>query len=267
MPAPSIAVPTPVYPAPVPYPPAVAAASVPSAARVKFVPALFTTLIICLLLRLVMVPLSDMAARSSVAATAVQKLGVAPTEGSPFEETGGWLQLPWLSILGGADTTFSASVFQPNNNKDLRTLEFRHYFSTYFIRWFVLRLGWLGAIVGVIVVLRRGGGVLDVLWGIVAGIGAGFVVCATVASFFLLAEMIPHTIWHVLFAGHAGLNYLLTWSGIALACWLLLGIGLGIVLPWITPLRRLLINPFQSLFASSFRVLGMASLANYWAPA
>jgi hypothetical protein len=32
------------------------------------------------------------------------------------------------------------------------------------------------------------------------------------------------------------------------------------------PLRRLLINPFQRLIAGGFRLVGLATLADYWTP-
>ena len=41
-----------------------------------------------------------------------------------------------------------------------------------------------------LMVLRRGGGTLDLPWGVIAGAFAGFVVSATVAALFLVAEMV-----------------------------------------------------------------------------
>jgi hypothetical protein len=78
--------------------------------------------------------------------------------------------------------------------------------------------------------------------------------------------MIPHTLWHLAVGAHGGAGFLLLWTLLAVFSWLLVGIALGIALPWIGPLRRLLINPFQRLIAGGFRVVGMATLADYWAP-
>ena len=201
-----------------------------------------------------------------MAADAATKVGFEPAHNSPFSEFGGWLRLPWLPILGGTDAKFSADVFQPGNNAEVSTLEFRHYFVSYFIRWFTLCTWWIGAILAAIFVMQRGGGSLDVPWAVIAGAFAGLAVSATLAAFFLVAEMIPHMLWHLATINHGGVGFLLLWTLLAIFCWLLIGIALGIVMPWIGPLRRLLIDPFQRLIAGVFRVVGLATLADYWMP-
>jgi hypothetical protein len=233
---------------------------------VKFIPALMTTILVCVALRLIMIPFVDMLGRPSVVASAADKLGVAPDSESDVAHFGGWLKLPWLTILSGADRTMKADLFQKDRQDEVSTQEFRHYFATYFIRWIMLRTWWIGAILGVIMVLRRGGGVLDVPWGIVAGTFAGLVVSATLAAFFLIGEMLPHTLYSLGIGAHGGIGLLLLWAVFAMICWLLLGIGLGIFVPWIAPLRRLLIDPFQSLLASAFSLFGLTALGAYWAP-
>jgi hypothetical protein len=115
-------------------------------------------------------------------------------------------------------------------------------------------------------VLRRGGGTLDLPWGIVAGAFAGFAVSATLAAFFLVAEMAPHVLWHFSVGAHGGPGFLILWVVFAIFCWLFVGVGAGIVLPWIGPLRRLLIDPFQHLIARGLDIAGMKTLGAYWAP-
>lgn len=254
--------PPPVAPRPSPAP---VEAPIESDGRLKYVPALVTTVVLCLMLRIAMVPLADVLARWSAAEDAATKLNVAPTEESDFARFGGWLRLPWLPILGGSDAKLSAKVFQPGSATELSMSEFRHYFVTYFIRWLVVRTWWLGAIVGVIMVVRRGG-ITDLPWGIVAGAIAGFGVSATVAAFFLLVELVPHTLWHVAIGAQGGFGYLLLWSFLAIVCWLFVGVALGAVVPLIAPLRRLLIDPFQSTTATLFRIAGLRTLADYWSP-
>jgi hypothetical protein len=254
----SAAVSTPVAPAPM--------ASVHPAGSLKLVPAMLSVVFCCLMLRLLLVPLVDMSGRSHGAALAAAKLGVAPTADSQFAHAGGWLQLPWLAILGGAEPKFPASVFRPNDKAEISTLDFRHYFVSYFIRGFVLWTFWIGAILGAVLVWRRGGGSRDLPWGIIAGAGAGFAVSATLAALILVVEMIPHTIWHVVIGPHGGAGYLLLWSLFALATWLLVGLGLGFGLIVIDPLRRLLIDPLQHLLADILRGVGMRSMAEYWTP-
>ncbi|HZZ81089.1 MAG TPA: hypothetical protein VFE62_21485, partial [Gemmataceae bacterium] len=106
----------------------------------------------------------------------------------------------------------------------------------------------------------------DAPWGAIAGAFAGLGISATLAAFFLVVEMIPHALWQFAIGAHAGIGFLLLWVLLALFCWLFIAIGLGIVLPWISPLRRLLVDPFQRLIAGAFRVVRMTTLADYWTP-
>ncbi|MSQ95556.1 MAG: hypothetical protein EXR98_13495 [Gemmataceae bacterium] len=266
-------------PPPTPAPAARTAPTMPTAAQapaspvmpltagsVKFIPALATTLLVCLALRVLLIPIVDCWGRSSVVAAAAEKLDLAPGRDSPSVGLGGWLHLPWFKILGGADEKFSAKVFDPNNASEVGMSEFRHYFVSYFIRWFVLWTGWIGAIVGAVLVLKRGGGTLDIPWGVIAGTFAGFAGSVTLAACFLLAELLPHALWQFTMGAQGGFGFLLLWSLLALFCWLLIGTGLGVVLPWIGPLRRLLIDPFQALIATLLRSVGMKGLGDYWAP-
>jgi hypothetical protein len=262
---------SPIAPGPPPYVPAAAhTASAPvmefPQGRLKFVPALVTTVALCLVLRLVLVPVVDMMGRSHVMYSAADKLGVKPAANSRSAEVGGWLHLPWLSILGGGSGNFSADVFQPDNAAEVSKADFRHYFASYFIRWFALRTWWIGAIIGAILVMRRGGSTLDLPWGIVAGAMAGLAFAITLAAFFLFAEMIPHMLWHFSLGETGGFGMLLLWALVALVSWLFVGVVLGVVLPLVAPLRRVLIDPFQHAVALALANVGMTDLAAYWSP-
>jgi hypothetical protein len=235
------------------------------AGTVRFVPALITTVLLCLALRVVLIPFVDMLGRPSVAHSAATKLGFKLNDKSRVERIGGWLELPWLSILGGANGSFEADVFEPGSEKKIDYVDFRHYFSSYFIRWFMLSTFWIGALIGALVVLRHGG-THDLPWGIVAGTFAGFAVSATLAAFFLVVEMAPHALWHFSVGAHGGAAFLFLWVVFAVFCWLLVGVGLGIILPWIGPLRRVVIDPFQHLIARAFDSVGLKTLGAYWAP-
>jgi hypothetical protein len=87
-----------------------------------------------------------------------------------------------------------------------------------------------------------------------------------VAAFFLVGELAPHVLWQFSIGAHGGFGHLIIWDIFAMICWLVLGVGLGIVVPLIAPLRRLLIDPFQSLIAGVFGLVGMKTLAGYWSP-
>ncbi|MSU78251.1 MAG: hypothetical protein EXS16_09160 [Gemmataceae bacterium] len=234
--------------------------------RARFMPAFLTMVLLCFMVRMALVPIVDWYGRDTVTIAAITKLGVQPTVDSPFGEIGGWLNLPWLPILTGVDDKLSANTFQNGNNAELSMSEFRHYFASYFIRWFVLRLWWVGAVFGVLLVLRGGGGMLDAPWGVIAGAGAGFAIAATLAAIFLIVEMIPHTLWHLTLGQRGGFGLLLLWSVLAVLCWLGVGVVLGIVVPWFTLLRRVVINPIQGLIAGSLGLVGLRRFADYWTP-
>ncbi len=259
---------TPAPPAPIPAATVAPPAPAPlEPGSIKFVPALMTTLLVCLALRVLLIPIVDCWGRSSVVASAAEKLKFEPGPDSPSAGFGGWLHLPWLKILGGTEEKLSAGLFQTGSKDEIGMADFRHYFVSYFIRWFVLWTFWLGAIFGAVFIVKRGGGTLDIPWGIIAGTFAGFAGSATLAAIFLLFELLPHALWHLTFGSQGGFGFLLLWSLLAVFCWLLVGIGLGIFLPWIGPVRRSLIEPFQALFADLFRRIGMKGLGDYWAPA
>ncbi len=268
LPAPVAPIPSPIAAGPPPIFPAAmtAPAVVASTAGVKFIPALITTLVLCLALRVFLIPFVDCLGRHDIARAAAQKLGVKTAPNSPIDGNGGWLRLPWLPILAGAHDKFSARDFQPDSDETLNMADFRHYFVSYFIRWFVLCTFWIGAVAGAILVVRRGGSTLDIPWGIIAGAVAGFGFSATLAAFFLVAEMLPHALWHLAFRGSAGAGFLVLWTVLAIFSWFIVGLALGAVLPWIGPLRRLLIDPFQGLIAGLFRWAGLVTMAVYWAP-
>jgi hypothetical protein len=232
----------------------------------KFLPALVTTILLCLLLRVTMVPFVDMLGRGIVTNTVAEKLlGNPPAANSPAAEFGGWLHLDWKAILGGGMGSIPARVFVPDTNGEINMAEFRHYFVSYFIRWFVLCTFWIGAIVGAVMVLRRGS-TLDLPWGIIAGAIAGLGVSATLAAFFLAVELIPHTLWHLAVGERGGTGLVFLWVIFAVTCWFFVGLALGMVVPWIGPLRRLVIEPFQAMFATAFRGIGLTSLEDYWSP-
>lgn len=267
-PAPPRPVPTPPVPPPTPARPPEPAAprTMPTSGGVKFIPALITTLVLCLTVRIALVPLSDCFARHHVAVNVAHKLGVETKSDSPIHDVGGWLRLPWITILAGGSGRLSTQVFVASSENSLDMTQFRHYFIAYFIRWIVLGTFWIGSFIGVLVVLRRGGGALDVPWGFIAGTIGGLVAGATLGAFFLLGEMLPHVVFQLIDGTRSGFGYLIAWILLAIIAWLVIGVGLGLILPWIPPLRRLLIDPCQSLLAGGFRLLGQHSLADYWRP-
>lgn len=234
----------------------------------RLIPAVVTMTLAFFLLRLLMVLFVDAGGRAGVVQSAGAKLGFPTAEGSDAAATGGWLKLPWPGILVGGGSTFSADFFQPGSSETINASDFRHYFASYFIRSVVLRTWWLGALLGALLVWRRGGGVGDLLFGLVAGAAAGLAAAATLACVALVLETIPHAIWWYVLGGHGGnFGWWLAWVVLALLCWTGAGFTLGLAGWALPPLRRLAVNPFQGALAGLFRLCRLGGLADYWAPA
>jgi hypothetical protein len=231
----------------------------------KIIPAFITTVLVCLVLRVLLIPCVDLVLRPIVVRSAAEKARVPVADNSPLGGATGWLELPWMSIFA-TDAPLAAKHFQPASKDVVTTSEFRHYYVSYFVRWFTLATGWIGVLVGVVWVLRRGGGVLDVPWGLIAGAFAGIAASATFAAFFLIVEFVPLALWQAVGA-RSGFGFLFLWAVLAVVFWLVLGVGLGIVLPLLPPLRRVLVDPFQNILAMALRLIGGWRLGDYWAPA
>lgn len=223
----------------------------------------------CVLVRLLFVPLMDLVGRSGATRAAANRIGQALAEGSPLRNPFGWLQLPWLGILVGAQPAVPLQVFDPALPGLLAAQEaqnFRDYFVSYFLRAVVLGTFWLGTLCGGWLMWRRGGG-RDLIWGIVAGTIAGLVGSATLASIALVVDLVPHLVWEILLGGRrAGPFSLVLWVLLVLICWAVLAGLLGLVLWLLPPLRSALLVPLQQGMAWLFRKSGLRSLATFFAP-
>lgn len=234
----------------------------------RLIPAVVTMTLAFFLLRLLMVLFVDAGGRAGVVQAAGAKLGFDTAAGSDAAATGGWLKLPWPAILVGGSTTFSADFFQPGSTETISASDFRHYFASYFVRSVVLRTWWLGALLGALLVWRRGGGAVDLLFGLVAGAVAGLIAAATLACVALVLETVPHAIWWYILGGHGGnFAWWLVWVVLALICWTAAGFALGLAGWALPPLRRLAVNPFQGALAGLFRLCRLGGLADWWATA
>ena len=215
------------------------------------------------LLRLLLVPVVDFGGRGAAARSAARDLDLRVDDQSPLGQVGGWLQLPWASILAGTGGSIDKNLFQTGATGTISAADFRHHFAGYFIRAVVLFTWWIGAAAGCILVWQRGGGKMDWIWGLVAGSVAGVAGSASLACGFLVLEILPHALW-----GNAGGNFglLLVWVIVSAAAWMVLGalLGLlGIVLP---PIHGFLIVPVQRAMAWLCGICGLRRLALSLAP-
>jgi len=147
-----------------------------------------------------------------------------------------------------------------------RTREFRDYFTGYLLRVIVGTTWWVGAVIGVLALWRRGS-VLDAPWGLIAGTAAGIAGSATVGSVVLFGDLIPHFIWEKTLATSAvGVVALPLWALLVLLWWTFLGVTLGVGLTALGPLGRPFLTPFQSLLAGACRLVRMRRLGDFFAP-
>jgi hypothetical protein len=235
--------------------------------RASFLASLLILPLLVLLFRLAMVPLSDGILRSAAMRAAAQKLDVHTDPNGKLGSVAGWLRLPWVAILTAENAQVAVELFEPGKQGSIVTADLRDYFVSAFVRLFVLLTWWLGGILGALVLFRRGG-TLDVPWGFVAGSIAGVAAAATLASIFLVVELIPHAIWHLATGDSGGPVAWLGWIVLAVICWLIIGTAVGVVFAVLPPLRRLVLLPLQRLPAALCRMMGLPRAADFWsAPA
>ncbi len=228
-----------------------------------------TGAIACLLLRLVLAPVADGIARGQAAKAAAARLAPAAllVENSPFTGFAGWLELPWPKIFLSSnpqvfDQFLGGQAAGPGN----LTREFRDLFASGFIRIVALWTFWVGAVGGAWVLMRRGGGMLDLPWGLVAGAVAGLAGSATLACLILAGDLVPQALW-ALFGLGGGAGLFPVWILFAVACWALLGAGAGAALGLTGPLGGVVLAPVQSALAGLCRAVGMKRAAGYFTPA
>jgi hypothetical protein len=98
--------------------------------------------------------------------------------------------------------------------------------SAQFIRDFVLATGWIGALLGLALIIRRGRW-LDIPWGIIAGAGAGIAVSGTLACLLPVLDWPARALWRLLPTGFSLLGSSVwpitaAWVLVAAACWAVL---------------------------------------------
>jgi hypothetical protein len=239
----------------------------PSAAR-RFVQPVILCVAAFFLMRLVLVPIMDFYGRGAAASHA---LAAVTTDRKPDDRPslawGDWLKLNWIRIYLDPQADALSSVLGPETPAALdRTREFRDAFTGYLLRTVVGFTWWLGAVLGVLVLWRRGN-MADAPWGLIAGAGAGIAISATIGSVVILGDLVPHFLWNATLRNDGEQLVLLpVWSLLALIWWTILGILVGIVLTLLGPLGRPVLVPLQALLSDGFRMLGLRRLADFVAP-
>jgi hypothetical protein len=249
----------------------------------RFLQPVLTCAVVLVLLRLLLFPVVDVYGRSA-AANAGLAAALPPVAASvrPSMAWGGWLGLPWTKIYldpkpavlkdlarewqkqQSKDADIHAADFEGKYFDSTRT--FRDFVAGHVLRVIVACTWWLGAVLGVFVLWRRGS-VLDAPWGLVAGTATGIAGAATVGALILAGDLVPHVIWDLSLRGSAaGFGALVLWGIVVTAWWILLGVVTGLVLTALGPVGRLCLHPFQCALSSLSGFLGMAKWSHFFAP-
>jgi hypothetical protein len=220
-----------------------------------------------LLFRLLMLVPADFLARPKATTwAAVRTAKRELPEDSPARTFGGWLTLPWSSLLisGSGDLPDNLLGKTPSPN-EVQT--FRDEYVRRFLLLIVVLTGWLGVVLWPMVLLRRGGSMADLPWGIISGAVLGVLVTATVACLVLVGDLAPQFLWDVTLRREASAGLLPLWLLLVLLWWAGLGALLGLALYGLGPLGRAVLGPVQKGMVWIFQRCGLPGLAELCAAA
>jgi hypothetical protein len=131
-----------------------------------------------------------------------------------------------------------------------------------FLRLFVLATWWVGAVAGAVLAVRKGGGALDVVCGIVAGAIAGLAGSATAGCLLVLGDELPRLLLRGA-AGQAMSPGLATtlWMLLAVVSWTGAGAAGGLVLYMLGDFGHSLLGVVGAPFAGALRLVGLTQAA------
>ncbi|HZY86589.1 MAG TPA: hypothetical protein VFE78_17275, partial [Gemmataceae bacterium] len=136
-----------------------------------------------------------------------------------------------------------------------------------FLKLFVLATWWLGGILGVVLVWRRGGRWTDLICGAVAGAALGVIASATLGCALIVVDALPRFLLAKAVGPRPGTSpwvWTPVWALLAVACWTALGGALGLLLSVAGP-GRLLLGAAAAPLAGVFRACGLDRAADFFA--
>jgi hypothetical protein len=221
--------------------------------------AVYSLALAFLLLRFLMIVPADFLAQPKASAWAARHTAKTElAEDDPIESFGGWLSLPWSSLL------ISGNGALPDN-LDPRT--FRDNFVSRYLFLIVVLTSWLGAVLWPVLLLRRGGSMADLPWGIISGAVLGIIASASLACLVLVGDLVPQFLWDITLRKEGSVALLPLWLLLVLLWWTALGAGLGALLYVLGPVGRVVLAPVQHGMEWLFRTCGLPGLAELCAPA
>jgi hypothetical protein len=136
------------------------------------------------------------------------------------------------------------------------------------LRPFVLATWWLGIVLGLVLVWRRGGRGTDLFCGTVAGAFAGLIGAATLGCLLLVLDALPYALLAHMTASRppaaSPWAWLPLWVLLAPLTWALLGGGLALALTTLGRRGAQLLDTIASPFAWLFRSCGLERAAAFF---
>jgi hypothetical protein len=136
-----------------------------------------------------------------------------------------------------------------------------------YFRLFVLATWWIGALVGVVLVWKRGGRLTDLVCGVIAGAFAGLAGSATLACAVVAGDALPRALLNGTLGTRVMGPALATplWILTAIVCWLVEGAVLGLLLGTLGRAGIAAIALAAGPLVWLLRVCGMTTTAEFFA--
>jgi hypothetical protein len=135
-----------------------------------------------------------------------------------------------------------------------------------FLRPFVLATWWIGALVGVVLVWRKGGRFTDLICGLIAGAVAGLAGSATLGCVLVAADTVPRALLHGALGPRVMGPALATplWLLTAIVCWLVEGAAVGLALGLLGRMGAAVLAVAASPLVWLLRACGMVNAAAFF---
>lgn len=202
--------------------------------------------------RLLVSPLVDGFARPVAVRMASERAASdSPTANATVRSFAGWLQLPWYAVFTSNQYVLPENFFGEGISTEITDQQnFRDYVVSNFVFYFVVYTWWLPFLAWLWHLYKKHGW-KDAIWGVLSGVVLGVIVSATVACGLLLIDT-PALSAFSLFLGSSSpsVMHLVLWIGFVTIFWFCLGILLALVLTFLGPVSRPIINQIDEISQS-----------------
>ncbi len=140
-----------------------------------------------------------------------------------------------------------------------------------FVREFVFLAWWLGPLIGVIYMTRKGDGALDFVRGLLTGAAAGLAASASIACLLPTLDLLPSLVWQALIprlglarSGGNGALWILLWIALATLAWTVIGALAGAILARAGERAAGFLAVISGWLSSCLRWIGLRNAATYF---